>query len=240
MELSELKNKICEAFSGSEDDLKRILDIVAQDQSIFPFNEYEYLICHMLDCHGLTFEKYMEIRAEYIKQNLNRRLFELSNSGFGKESEAYVNSKCPSLEKPSKELDPDYDNEYDFWLDGIKVEVKSSRAVNKESKEPLYIRALLRNTNRPFVMNFQQLKPDCCDVFVWVAVFRDEIVLWVQSSNEVSSNPLYSDGQHRGNEREGQLHVTHKNIHMFDKFDCSNANLESAIRDAANRQNKKG
>lgn len=39
-------------------------------------------------------------------------------------------------------------------------------------------------------MNFQQLKPQCCDVFIWVAVFRDEIVLWVMSSTEVQSNPF--------------------------------------------------
>ncbi len=47
MELSELKAKICESFTGSQEDLQDILDIVQADQAVFPFNEYEYLICNL-------------------------------------------------------------------------------------------------------------------------------------------------------------------------------------------------
>jgi hypothetical protein len=75
-------------------------------------------------------------------------------------------------------------------------------------------------------MNFQQLKPQCCDVFIWVAVFRDEIVIWVMSSKEVLENPLYSKGQHRGNKgNEGQLHIKHDNISQFDKYKLQNDDL---------------
>lgn len=38
-------------------------------------------------------------------------------------------------------------------------------------------------------MNFQQVKPRCCDVFVWIAVWRDVIRYWVLSSNEVETSP---------------------------------------------------
>ncbi len=85
-------------------------------------------------------------------------------------------------------------------------------------------------------MNFQQLKPQCCDVFVWVAVFRDEIVVWVMSSNEVLNNPLYSKGQHRGNKgNEGQLHIKQDNISQLDGFELKDDNLEEAIKRAFDR-----
>jgi hypothetical protein len=42
-------------------ELQKILDLVDEDQAIFPFNEYEHLICHLINIDGLTFEQYMEI-----------------------------------------------------------------------------------------------------------------------------------------------------------------------------------
>jgi len=86
-------------------------------------------------------------------------------------------------------------------------------------------------------MNFQQLKPQYCDVFIWVAVYRDEIVLWIMNSDEVLSNPLFSKGQHRGNKgNEGQLHVKHDNIEFLDSYELKGDNLEQAIRDAVTRK----
>jgi hypothetical protein len=46
MELTELKDRIISSFSGSNEDLEEVLAIVEQDQAIFPFNEYEHLICN--------------------------------------------------------------------------------------------------------------------------------------------------------------------------------------------------
>ena len=51
---------------------------------------------------------------------------------------------------PSKKLDADFKGEYDLWLDGIKIEVKASRAVDSDSDEPLYIKALSSNTHKRF------------------------------------------------------------------------------------------
>ena len=92
------------------------------------------------------------------------------------------------------------------------------------------------DTKEKFLMNFQQLKPQYCDVFVWVAVFRDEIKIWVMSSKEVSGNKYYSVGQHRGNSgNEGQLHVNKDNISKFDKYLLIGDDIEKAIRSAAGR-----
>lgn len=42
MELTELKDRIVATFSGTESDLADVLAMIEQDQSVFPFNEYEH------------------------------------------------------------------------------------------------------------------------------------------------------------------------------------------------------
>lgn len=241
MELTELKDKIVSSFTGSKEELNSVLTLIEKDQAIFPFNEYEHLICSLIDKGGLTYGQYIDIRTEYISENPNLWIFEMSAPrGFGEKfAQTYVQGKCSKLKKPSKKLDPNYSGEYDLWLDGITIEVKASRAVDSSSEEPLYMKALSRNTEKPFLMNFQQLKPQCCDVFIWVAVFRDKIVIWVMNSNEVFNNPLFSKGQHRGNiGNEGQLHIKHDNIHLLDKYELADDDIESAIRAAVSRKGK--
>ncbi len=218
MDLIDLKNKICKTFSGNKKELNLILQKIEEDVSIFPFNEYEHLICYLLEQKGITFEDYMQIRTEYINKNPNLWIFEISAPrGFGEKfAETYLKGKCSKLRKPSKKEDINYSGQYDFLLGKIKVEVKASRAVDSNSNEPLYVKALSKKSKSPFVMNFQQLKPQCCDVFIWVAVFRDIITIWVLSSKEIKEHNLFSKGQHRGNSgNEGQLHITHENIKLF-------------------------
>lgn len=239
MELSELKDRITSIFNGSKDDLEDVLRLVEEDQAIFPFNEYEHLICNLIHRGGMTYDQYIEIRTEYISENPNLWIFEISAPrGFGEKfAQTYVQGKCSKLKKASKKTDPSYSGEYDLWLDEITIEVKASRAVDSDSDEPLYVKALSRNTQKKFLMNFQQLKPQCCDVFIWVAVFRDEIVLWIMNSDEVLTHPGYSKGQHRGNSgNEGQLHIKQENISLLDKYELKDDNIESAIRNAAKRK----
>lgn len=238
MELIELRDKIITSFKGTQEQLDEVLNLVETDKSVFPFNEYEFLICNLIEKKGLTYNDYLEIRQEYISQNPNLWIFEISAPrGFGEQfAQTYLNAKCTDLKKPSKNLDKEYNGEYDFWLDGIKIEVKASRVVDSQSDEPLYRKALSQNTERPFLMNFQQLKPQCCDVFIWLAVFRDEIVIWVMSSKEVQTHNDYSKGQHRGNKgNEGQLHIRETNIKTLDKYIFKGQDLKLAIQNATKR-----
>jgi hypothetical protein len=160
MELTELKNKIIESFSGSASDLEEVLQMVDDDQSIFPFNEYEHLICNLIERGGLTYEQYIDIRTEYISANPNLWVFEISAPrGFGEKfAQTYVQGKCSKLKSPNKKLDPNYSGDYDLWLDGIRIEVKASRAVDSDSEEPLYMKALSRKTDKNFLMNFSAAK----------------------------------------------------------------------------------
>ncbi|MBI3608848.1 MAG: hypothetical protein HY207_12845 [Nitrospirae bacterium] len=210
--------------------------------SVYPFNEFEYVISTLVGRNVLTLDQYYELRDDYMERNAFLYIFEISGPRtFGEQwAQGHLRELIPDLRKPSKKLDPSYSGEYDFLLDEkIKIEVKASRAVDAESEEPLYVKALSSDSTRPFWMNFQQVKPACCDVFVWVAAWRDVIRYWVLSSRELETNPQYSVGQHRGNIGEGQLHVRQDNIASFKQYETRPDRLADAIRKAFKRQQRK-
>lgn len=218
-----------EAFRSSLDELV----------SVYPFNEYEYIIAALLAAGKLTHGEYIELRDAYIARNMFLYIFEISAPrGFGEAwAQGHLKELLPELQKPSKKLDSSYSGEYDFLLDGkIKIEVKASRAVDFDSNEPLYVKALASDSTRRFDMNFQQVKPACCDVFVWIGVWRDVIRHWVLSSKEVAANRYYSSGQHRGNVGEGQLHLKDDNLSDFVAYEVPSNQLAAAIRSAYQRQ----
>ncbi|NLE37760.1 MAG: hypothetical protein GX621_07020 [Pirellulaceae bacterium] len=206
--------------------------------SVYPFNEYEYIISHLLAAGVLSLDAYHELRDEYLARNMFLYIFEISAPRtFGESwAQGHLKELVPELRKPSRKLDPDYSGQYDFLLGDIKIEVKASRAVDAEQNAPLYVKALASDSKKPFWMNFQQIKPGCCDVFVWVAVWRDTIKYWVQSSHEVENSSHYSRGQHRGNVGEGQLHLRQDNIRDFDRFLVQSNDLRQAIINAHDRE----
>ena len=209
--------------------------------SVYPFNEYEYIIAALLAAGKLTHDEYIELRDEYIGRNLYLYIFEIgAPRGFGEAwAQGHLKELVPELQKPSKKLDAAYSGEYDFLLDGrIKIEVKASRAVDFDRDDPLYVKALCSDSTKRFDMNFQQVKPACCHVFVWIGVWRDVIRHWVLTADEVGSNRYYSPGQHRGNIGEGQLHLRHDNIQDFVSYEVKSNELAAAIRNAYDRQKR--
>ena len=114
--------------------------------SVFPFNEYEYIISNLLASDRLTFEEYLDLRNSYIDRNLYLSIFEISAPrGFGDRwALGHLKELVPDFGRPNKHVDPTYSNEYDLclgWNNNIvKIEVKASRAVDFERpSEPLYI-----------------------------------------------------------------------------------------------------
>jgi len=188
--------------------------------SVFPFNRFEYVISHLIANNIITLDRYLEIRADYLERNKYLYIYEITAPRtFGETwAQRHLNELVPELLRPSKKYDAEYSGQYDFWHDGIRIEVKASRAVQRQSGDSLIMKALSTNSALGFDMNFQQIKPKCCDVFVWVGVWRNEIKYWVLSSRDVETNRHYSTGQHRGNIGEGQLWITDKNIREFDIY----------------------
>lgn len=219
--ISELKSKIIEMknLTNNSIDLsdKRLDDLY----SVYPFNKFEYVISHLIATNTITLEEYLDIRNSYLERNKYLYVFEITAPRtFGETwAQHHLNEVVPELKIPSRSYDTNYSGQYDFWYNGIRIEVKASRAVKRKSGDSLIIKALSSDSTSGFDMNFQQIKPACCDVFVWVAVWRDKIRYWVLSSSEVEENPYYSAGQHRGNTGEGQLWLTEKNINDFDCYE---------------------
>lgn len=239
-------DKLIKKLENAED-FRAALDSLV---SVYPFSEYEYIISHLLVANKLTLEEYYELRSSYIDRNLYLYIFEISAPrGLGdKWAFGHLKELVPDFQRPSKKLDSKYSGEYDFWLDwidkrskshGIRVEIKTSRAVDFEKPdEPLYIKALTSNSNRPFDMNFQQIKTKCADVFVWIAVWRDKIRYWALNSKEVRGNKYFSKGQHRGNIGEGQLHLNQDNISDFDRYEVKSTEIKKAVISAYKKLKK--
>ncbi len=207
--------------------------------SVYPFNDYEFIIAHLLAADALLIDDYQLLRDEYIARNLYLYVFEISAPrGFGETwAQGHLKELVPELVKPTAKIDPRYAGQYDFLLEaGIRIEVKASRAVAFQTDEPLYLKALSSDSTKQFDMNFQQIKPACCDVFIWIGVWRDVIRYWVLASREVEGSKYFSSGQHRGNVGEGQLHLNRDNAVDFARFEARSNTLLSAIREAYIRQ----
>lgn len=233
--IEELNAKIAQMnkLIGAEYDLSdKMLDDL---YSVYPFNKFEYIISHLIATNTITIQQYYVLRSSYLERNKYLYLFEITAPRtFGETwAQRHLNEIVPELKRPSKEYDPNYSGQYDFWYNGIRIEVKASRAVKRNSGKTLIIKALSSDSKYGFDMNFQQIKPDCCDVFVWIGVWRDVIRYWVLSGNEVKNNKYYSKGQHRGNSGEGQLWIKETNINEFAVYETGvRCILEKIIKKA--------
>ena len=216
-------------------------------QNVYPFNRYEYIITRLVEEKILTYEDYLELRNEYINRNLFLYVFEISAPrGFGDTwGFSHLITVEPELKRPSKKTDPLYKGEYDLYLpymgNNIKIEVKGSRAVDRNKpNEPLYMKALASNSEKDFLMNFQQVKPSCCDVMLWFAVYRDCVKYWVLKNEDVYD--LNFSPQHRNAETaarkvdykktdiyEGQVMITRDKIFSIEKFEVEGRTLRQAI-----------
>ena len=78
--------------------------------SVYPFNEYEYIISTLLGAEILTRDDYYELRDEYIARNMYLYIFEISAPrGFGERwAQGHLKELVPDLKKPSKKLDAEY------------------------------------------------------------------------------------------------------------------------------------
>lgn len=217
-------------------------------KSIYPFSKYEYTICKLLNEKILSYEEYVDLRDEYIERNLFLYVFELTGPRSFGDTWAFSHLKTvePLLEQATRKRDPSYKGEYDLLLPyngiKIKIEVKASRAVSKDrASEALYQKALSSFSTENFLMNFQQLKPTCCDVFVWLAVYRDKVRYWVMKNSVILSHPDFSP-QHRNvgtatrtkeydkaNIFEGQIMIHNSNIDTINKYEVESIGLRQAI-----------
>lgn len=201
--------------------------------SAYPFNEFEYCLTFLLDRGIVSFGVYESLREGYVSSNRHLGLFELAPRIFGETwGHQHVMDLDKRFKKGSKATDAYYEGQYDLWMEGARVEVKAARAINTKKRGSLVSKALRHDSDEPFWMNYQQLKPDVCDVFIFIGVWIDQVRYWVLSSEDVRSNE-YLSHQHRGG-IEYQIGITHRNVHAFDKFLVNGTQVGSrAIRKAS-------
>ena len=226
---------------------KNFRDELENLQSVYPFNKYEYIISVLLTNKILSWSAYLDLRNNYIDRNLYLCLFEMAPRTFGDTwGLSHLMSVEPCLKRPNKKIDPTYQGEYDLYLPystgNIKVEVKASRAQDRDrADEPMIVKALSSKSKGNFLMNFQQLKPSCCDVFVWIAAYRDSIKYWVLKNSVVQQHHDFTP-QHRNESTtnrlknykkaeiyEGQIMITNANFKTIKNYMVESRGIRQAI-----------
>lgn len=202
--------------------------------SVYPFNVFEFILSNLLGNNKLTLEDYKKIRKNYVEGTKYQHLYDLSSKKFGSVwAEKHIKTVVPNLTASTS-------SDFDFLLppENIRIEVKASRATDSKSNKSFTEKSLLFSSDKKYDMNFQQIKPRLCDVFIWVGIWRDLIQYWVLSSFEVEHNSHYRDKQHKGNIGEGQLHIKPQNIKEFQKFLVEPEDIEEAIRQSFIKERK--
>jgi len=90
---------------------KQLLDVRLKSLiSIFPFNEYEYMLMFLLDKKVITFQEYEKLRRSYVSANRYLELYGLAPRILG---ETWAHRHIIDLDnrfvKPNKDIDPDYE-----------------------------------------------------------------------------------------------------------------------------------
>lgn len=125
-------------------------------------------------------------------------------------------------------VDKPKDLSYDIEINQLKDEIKGSRVLGKSVlnfQNGNIVETLLNHdtdrhvklndtTKKEWDCNIQQIKTKLFSNLWYVLFFSDGVAVFKISSNQIleDKNINYSNKQHRGNEGEGQFHVTEKNI----------------------------
>lgn len=221
-------------------DASRLVNAANTYKDMYPFNNTEYLINGLMEAGVLLPADYQTMRADYCARNRYIDLFSIAPRSFGETwGQPHLLAEVPGMQQASAALDPNFKGEYDLRYNGVKVEVKASRVALKRPGGTLPSKALVKSLwlqhREPFDMNFQQLKPDCCDVFVWIAVWSDCIDYWVIPAQDIKNHPSFSN-QHRGSRTaangavvEGQFHITHNNYDSMNPYKVDVADIGATI-----------
>ncbi len=229
MTLEQLDSFLCDHEAMLNNEQRALLEgALAAVDPAFPFNQWEYRIAFLLEHKALSFAEYEEVRSRYMTGNEFLHLYGLAPRIFGEIwGEDHVKEIDDRFASASVIIDRQYTGEYDLVIEGVKVEVKAARAMHSKLRGALSAKALRYESKDPFWMNFQQLKPDMCDVFVFVGVWVNKIVYWVLSSDEVKRSPFVSP-QHRGG-IEFQIGVRESNRSAFDEYIVDRSNLAETV-----------
>lgn len=230
--MEELRKKLDYLLKNSKSD-SDIVEAIKREPSIAPFSTEAHLLAYLLSIGEITYDEYITLNHEfyerYQQENQYLELFNMAPRTFGQTwGEWHIRKLFPQFLEATKEnlsvLYPLFDGEFDLWLDGIRVEVKACRANSTATKDSLanraYSHAEAQKAN--FKYHYQQLKPSCCDVFIWIGVCKDALLYWVLTSEELNGTGKLGS-QHRNENTgmdgatvfEGQVFMTEDELKPF-------------------------
>lgn len=234
MDIQELDKKLSLWIQSlNKKDKNFLLARLSSLKSAYPFNEYEYRLMFILNKKVISFKEYEDLRNNYVQKKPYLELFGISPRRFGDIwAKQHLKDINEGFQEPSKDIDSNYQGEYDLYLPGkkkiIKIEVKACRAINTKKPGGLETKALNFKSEEPFWMNFQQLKLNIADIFIFIGVWTDKILYWVFTNNEIKQHPTRSH-QHRGG-IEYQIGIRDENIKQFEKYSVNPAELVNTIK----------
>lgn len=236
MDKKQLKDYLDSLATSLKNDDRKLLNARLRSLiSVFPFNEYEYALMFLLDRKVIEFDEYEKLRSDYVSTNRYLDLYGLAPRIFGEIwGHKHIKDLDKRFMKPDRSIDPEYKGQYDLWINNVRVEVKAARAINTKKRGDLVSKALQYDSSEPFWMNFQQIKLDICDIFIFVGVWTDQIIYWVLPNDEVKNNK-YRSHQHRGG-IEYQIGITDKNIADFNRYRVSASELANKVFEIAKRE----
>ena len=226
--MKELRRQL-DDFLNASDGGKDVIEMIKKEKSVFPFSTEGRILAYLLATKTISYEQYVELSDQYAKRNQYIDLFDMAPRTFGETwGEKHILGLFPEFIKATKEnmslRYPDFDGEFDLWLEGIRVEVKACRANSTKTGGSLASRAYLHAEaiEKSFKYHYQQLKPSCCDVFIWIGVCRDDLLYWVLTSEELQKTGKLGS-QHRNENTgiagievfEGQVFMTEEELKPF-------------------------
>lgn len=235
-QLHDQLNQLIKATHGDRQKINSIL----YNPSPYPFSIENNLLSYFLSIHEITYQQYIEIKDGYFQRNKYLYLYDMAPRTFGQTwGEKHIRSLFPQILKATKEnlvnICPDFNGEFDLWYNKIRIEVKACRANSTKSSGTLSSRAYLHSEayESNFKYHFQQLKPSCCDVFIWIGVCRDTLLYWVLSSQDLLQTGKLGP-QHRNEHTglagfkifEGQVFMTEQEL---SPFAVNEANILKAV-----------
>lgn len=215
--------------------------------SVFPFSDYEFIISNLLWQWKMSLDEYDTMRETYILRNRHLDKFQMAWKTVWKWWEDLMIDWWYWLSKPSRAIDPNYTQQtsYDAYTKNawqlVRVEIKTARVSESWNDSDFFAdKALFSDSDRPFWLNYQQLKPQLCDVFIFIAIYRDKLKYRILSSYEVKhywENEWdiwrFSPWQHSWNAwNEWQLHIRETNISDFDIYLKEPNEISRAITEA--------
>lgn len=210
-----------------------MIEAIRKEHSMIPFSTENRLLAYLLAVGRISYEDYVRLGNEFCQRNQQQNqyisLFDMAPRTFGQTwGEQHIKKLFPQFVKATKEnlstWYPSFDGEFDLWLDGIRVEVKACRANSTRTKGSLSSRAYSHEEAKKakFKYHYQQLKPSCCDVFIWIGVCKDDLIYWVLTSDELQKTGKLGS-QHRNENTgvagtevfEGQVFMTEEELVPF-------------------------